>query len=133
MESFLRASEAMRFEGETRQQVYPWMERVLCQQQYHQQGRAARGLVRRYVGKMTGPATRRILQREYQLYGKPEYARLATISVAHLYNLRRQPRYRERRLCYVKTRPTAVAIGERRPPDAQGRPGFLRIDTVHQG
>src|SRR5207302_10318425 len=54
MESFLRASEAMRFEGETRQQVYPWMERVLCQQQYHQQGRAARGLVRRYVGKMTG-------------------------------------------------------------------------------
>jgi transposase InsO family protein len=186
MESFLRASEAMRFEGETRQQVYPWMERVLCQQQYHQQGRAARGLVRRYVGKMTGlsraqvtrliarygrcgrievapyrrhrfpqrytradvellalvdeahenlsgPATRRILQREYQLYGKPEYARLATISVAHLYNLRQQPRYRERRLCYVKTRPTAVAIGERRRPDAQGRPGFLRIDTVHQG
>ena len=186
MESFLRASEAMRFEGETRQQVYPWMERVLCQQQYHQQGRAARGLLRRYVGKMTGlsraqvtrliarygrcgrievapyrrhrfpqrytradvellalvdeahenlsgPATRRILEREYQLYGKPEYARLATISVAHLYNLRRQPRYRERRLCYVKTRPTTVAIGERRPPDAQGRPGFLRIDTVHQG
>src|SRR5260370_41763862 len=54
MESFLRASEAMRFEGETRQQVNPWMERVLCQRQYHQQGRAARGLVRRYVGKMTG-------------------------------------------------------------------------------
>ena len=173
MESFLRASEAMRFEGETRQQVYPWMERVLCQQQYHQQGRAARGLVRRYVGKMTGlsraqvtrliarygrcgrievapyrrhrfpqrytradvellalvdeahenlsgPATRRILQREYQLYGKPEYARLATISVAHLYNLRRQPRYRERRLCYVKTRPSAVpsANGARPMPKA---------------
>lgn len=46
MEAFLGASEAMRFEGETRQQVYPWMERVLCQQQYHRQGRAARGLVR---------------------------------------------------------------------------------------
>jgi predicted DNA-binding transcriptional regulator AlpA len=54
MEAFLGASEAMRFEGETRQQVYPWMERVLCQQQYHQQGRAARGLVRRYLAKMTG-------------------------------------------------------------------------------
>src|SRR5260370_27888578 len=78
---------------------------------------------------LSGHATRRILQREYQLHGKPEYARLATISVAHLYNLRRQPRYRERRLCYVKTRPTAVAIGERRPPDSQRRPGFLRIDT----
>src|ERR1017187_1826737 len=136
MEAFLGASGAMRFEGETRQQVYPWMERVLCQQQYHQQGRAARGLVRRYLAKMTGlsraqvtrliarygrcgrvdeahqilsgPATRRILQREHQHYGKPEYARLAAISVAHLYNLRQQPRYRERRLCYVKTRPTAV-------------------------
>ena len=54
MEAFLGASEAMRFEGETRQQVYPWMERVLCQQQYHQQGRGARGLVRRYLAKMTG-------------------------------------------------------------------------------
>ena len=58
---------------------------------------------------------------------------MATISVAHLYNLRQQPRYRERRLCYVKTRPTPVAIGQRRQPDPQGRPGFLRVDTVHQG
>lgn len=26
-----------------------------------------------------------------------------------------------------------VTIGERRRPDPQGRPGYLRIDTVHQG
>jgi len=26
-----------------------------------------------------------------------------------------------------------VAIGERRRPDPQGRPGYLRVDTVHQG
>ena len=26
-----------------------------------------------------------------------------------------------------------VAIGERRRPDPRGRPGFLRVDTVHQG
>jgi transposase InsO family protein len=82
---------------------------------------------------LSGPATRRILQREYQHYGKPEYERLASISVAHLYNLRRQPRSRERRLNYTKTKPTAVAIGERRRPDPQGQPGYLRIDTVHQG
>ena len=37
---------------------------------------------------LSGPATRRILEREYQQYGKQEYARLASISVAHLYNLR---------------------------------------------
>src|ERR1019366_972809 len=82
---------------------------------------------------LSGPATRRILERAYEQYGQPEYQRLATISVAHLYNLRQQPRYRERRLNYVKTKPTAVTIGERRRPDPQGQPGYLRVDTVHQG
>lgn len=82
---------------------------------------------------LSGPATRRILQREYQDYGKPEFERLAAISVAHLYNLRHHQRYRERRLHYTKTRPTAVSIGERRRPDPQGQPGYVRVDTVHQG
>ena len=82
---------------------------------------------------MSGPATRRILEREYGLFNKAEYARLATISVAHLYNLRKSQRYRERRLNYTKTRPTTVAIGERRKPTPRGRPGYLRLDTVHQG
>jgi len=82
---------------------------------------------------LSGPATRRILEREYQDYGKPEYQRLASISVAHLYNLRHHQRYRERRLNYTKTRPTVVSIGERRRPDPQGQPGYLRVDTVHQG
>jgi transposase InsO family protein len=82
---------------------------------------------------LSGPATRRILEREYRQYGKREFKRLASLSVSHLYNLRRQPRYRERRRHYVKTRPTAVAIGERRRPDPRGQPGYLRVDTVHQG
>ena len=82
---------------------------------------------------LSGPATQRILQREYQQYGKQEYKRLADISVAHLYNLRQRPRYRQQRLQYTKTRPPPVAIGERRRPQPQGRPGFLRVDTVHQG
>src|SRR5580704_18718885 len=82
---------------------------------------------------LSGPATRRVLEREVQVYGKQEYARLAGISVAHLYNLRKSQRYRERRLNYVKTRPTTVSIGERRKPDPQGQPGYLRLDTVHQG
>jgi hypothetical protein len=53
--------------------------------------------------------------------------------VAHRYNLRQQRRYRERRLNDTKTRPTPVSIGERRRPDPQGQPGYLRLDTVHQG
>jgi len=31
------------------------------------------------------------------------------------------------------TRSTQVRIGERRRPDPQGQPGFLRVDSVHQG
>lgn len=173
MRRFVAASEEIRFESKNRQQRYSWVERVLVQQEYARQGKAGRGLLRRYVEKMTGlsraqvtrliqrytssgrveatvdrrhrfaprytradiellasvdeahetlsgPATRRILEREVQLYGKQEYARLAAISVAHLYNLRRSQGYRERRLHYTKTRPTAVLIGERRRPDPQG-------------
>jgi transposase InsO family protein len=82
---------------------------------------------------LSGPATRRVLQREFREYGKPEFQRLASISNGHLYNLRRNPRYRQRLNHYQKTRPTPVAIGERRKPDAMGRPGYLRVDTVHQG
>ena len=44
---------------------------------------------------LSGPATRRILEREYQQYGKLEFQRLADISVAHLYNLRQRPKYRQ--------------------------------------
>jgi transposase InsO family protein len=83
--------------------------------------------------RLSGPATRCILQREYQRYGKLEYARLAQISVGHLYNLRNSTSYRKQAAVWEPTRPTAVSIGERKKPDPKGRPGFLRIDTVHQG
>ncbi len=82
---------------------------------------------------LSGPATQKILQREYHDYGQGEYERLAGISVSHLYNLRKSKGYRQKRLVYQRTRPTAGSIGERRKPDTQGRPGYLRIDTVHQG
>jgi transposase InsO family protein len=81
--------------------------------------------------RLSGPATRHILKREFEVYGKAEFARLARLSNGHLYNLRRTPRYGLR--SYEKTRPTAVSIGERRKPAPHGQPGFLRIDTVHQG
>jgi transposase InsO family protein len=83
--------------------------------------------------RMNGPATLRVLKREYQQYGKAEFVRLAEISVAHLYNLRGSVQYRKQAAVFEPTRPTAVSIGERRKPDPQGRPGFLRVDTVHQG
>ena len=186
IEQFLLAAKEVRFEASQREEIYGWVERLLCQQEYMGQGRRARGLLRRYLGKMTGlsraqltrlvgrylatgrvriktshrhrfptrytradiellaqvdeahetlsgPATRRIFEREFGHYGKLEFQRLAAISNGHLYNLRRTPRYRQRLKNYQKTRPSPVAIGERRRPNPRGRPGYLRVDTVHQG
>lgn len=82
---------------------------------------------------LSGPATKRILEREYQEYGQAAYQRLAAISVAHLYRLRSTPAYRKRNASYQPTRPTLIPIGERRQPQPQGAPGYLRVDTVHQG
>ncbi len=82
---------------------------------------------------LSGPAVRHIVEREYRVYGKREYQRLASTSPSHTYNLRRTADYGRHHLPITKTRARAVAIGERRRPDPGGRPGYLRVDTVHQG
>jgi transposase InsO family protein len=82
---------------------------------------------------LSGPATQKILHREFHDYGNERYQRLAGISAPHIYNLRKSRLYREKKITFQKTRPVKVSIGERRRPDPQGRPGYLRIDTVHQG
>jgi transposase len=186
IQAFLEASQDVCFHAEGRADIYAWVDRTLRQQSYPKQSRAHKGLLRRYVMKMTGlsraqvtrligqyektravratvyrrrrfprrytaadvallvevdqahgrlngPATRQILEREYTVFEQPQYERLATISVAHLYNLRRSEGYRRQRIDYSATRPTPVNIGERRKPDPGGQPGFVRVDTVHQG
>jgi len=82
---------------------------------------------------LSGPATVVLLRRAWRVYGDSRFERLAGLSVSHLYNLRQRPRYRALRRHFTKTRPTMIAIGVRRAPQPQGRPGFIRIDTVHQG
>jgi transposase InsO family protein len=184
--AFLEASGEIEFAAKGRQEVYEWVTQTLCEQEYWRQSREVKGLLRLYIGKMTGlsraqvtrliaryketgrvqekpyrrnrfksrytsadvellagvdeahgtlsgPATQKILCREFHDYGDGRYERLAAISVAHIYNLRKSRAYRTCRVEYQKTRPVQVAIGERRRPDPQGRPGYLRVDTVHQG
>ena len=84
-------------------------------------------------GQLCGAATKKLCERMYEAYGDSRYERLAGISVSHLYNLRRSIGYRRQRRQFDKTRPVRSQIGERRRPDPQGQPGFLRVDTVHQG
>src|ERR1039458_3344286 len=55
--------------------------------------------------RLSGPATCCILRREYERFGKAEYARLAQISVSHLYNLRNGTLYRKHAAVYQPTRP----------------------------
>jgi hypothetical protein len=89
--------------------------------------------VDRSHGNLSGPATKRILEREHYEYGQAAYERLAQISVAQIYRFRNSEGYRKRNTSYQPTRPTPIPIGERRKPRPEGRPGYLRIDTVHQG
>jgi transposase InsO family protein len=186
IQAFLEGSGEVGFKGQNREEVYGWVNQTLRQQRYEELKRSGRGLVRRYVERMTGlsraqttrlitvylggdevkpqpyrrrrfprrytgediallasldaahetlsgPATKKLLQRACYNFDDRRYQSLACISVAHLYRLRASRAYRERRIKYQATRPTPVSIGERRKPEPRGRPGYLRIDTVHQG
>lgn len=184
--ALLEATEEIRFAGRSRGEMYGWVEATLNQHGYRKQGRKGKGLLRSYLGRMTGlslaqvtrliskhapggevrakvyrrhrfastytrgdvellaavdqahetlngAATRKILGREFNEYGKPEYERLAGISVAHLYRLRKSRPYRQQRSHFTKTKSTTIAIGIRRCPEPEGLPGYIRVDTVHQG
>jgi len=186
MRAFLEGSEGVGFRAASGAEVYEWTKKTLCEQEYARLSREGKGLVKRYIAKMTGrsraqvtrmirqyldsgtvqsrrgrgkrfaarysdadvallaevdeahetlsgPATQKILYREFHEFADARFERLAEISVAHIYNLRKHRGYRERRLHFEKTRPVRTAIGERRRPDPAGRPGYLRVDTVHQG
>jgi transposase InsO family protein len=82
---------------------------------------------------LSGPATKVVLRRAFTIFGDARYARLSQISVSHLYNLRASEPYRKQRLVWHRTRPAPVAIGIRKAPAPEGVPGYIRIDTVHQG
>jgi hypothetical protein len=176
----------VRFAGQRREEVYGWVEQTLVRHQYASLDRPGKGLVRRYMARMTGlsraQVTRLItaamangpgesggvsahqvrhalhrgrrgsigLRRQgarqperagdethpgarVQRIWQAAYQRLAAISVAHLYRLRNSKGYRKRNTSYQPTRPTPIPIGERRKPQPHGSPGYLRIDTVHQG
>jgi len=84
-------------------------------------------------GTLSGPATKKLMERACEVFGEHGYERLATISVAHLYNLRKRSGYQRHRRVWTKTRPVSLPIGERRAPAPNNQPGYLRVDTVHQG
>lgn len=83
--------------------------------------------------RLNGYATQRILMREYEQYGKKEYETISKISVAHIYRLRQTRFYKSHSLTFEHTQAVQRNIGERAKPQPNGEPGFIRVDTVHQG
>jgi hypothetical protein len=75
-------------------------------------------------------ATKEILRREYEVFGKKEYQTIAKISHGHITNLRHAPIYKNFWINHTKAR--QIPIGVTRPPENFGRPGSIRIDSVSQ-
>jgi len=137
----------MKVSGYSRQQVTRLVKQYRDQGRLTRRQRTVNGFSRRFTDRdirllaemderhnsPNGPAMRKLCERAYRLFGQTEYQRLASISVAHLYNLRKSKVYLRQRRTLEKTRPRASHIGERRKPRPNGQPGYIRIDTVHQG
>lgn len=83
--------------------------------------------------RLNGVATKRILISEWKNYHKSEFKNLKSISVSRIYGLRQTRQYISRSTTFTDTDPVQRNIGERRKPDPQGKPGYLRVDSVHQG
>ena len=100
--AFLESSDELRFEASDRRELYEWVERTLVQQEYQRLTRQNKGLVRRYLAKMTGlgraQVTRLIVQyrqrgevrakayRRHRFatrYGAQDIALLAEVDEAH--------------------------------------------------
>jgi len=80
-----------------------------------------------------GPAIVHLLRRAFCVYGDQRYERLSKLSVSHLYNLRKSTGYQALRSHFTKTRTVCNPIGVRKAPRPNGRAGWVRIDSVHQG
>lgn len=80
-----------------------------------------------------GKAVKQTMLDMYHIYGDVRFEKLKQISVSHFYNLRDTNIFQSRILNYTKTRPAKANIGIRRKPTPFGKPGFLRVDSVHQG
>lgn len=84
-------------------------------------------------GTLSGPATRKLFVRACDVFGDDRFVRLKNISVSHIYNLRKRRQYLSQAMTFTKTQATAIPIGERRKPFPNGKPGYIRVDSVHQG
>lgn len=186
LEQFLGGAQICSYEVlSSKDERYEWVQKTLVQFRYAQLSKPDKGIVTRYLCRISGYSQAQIkrLIRQYNQTGQcvrkqrtsngfsrrytdtdirllaemdelhetpcgavvkklcaralaqgdSRYERLALISASHIYNLRGSTSYQQRRRHFEKTRAKPSSIGERRKPSPEGRPGYLRVDTVHQG
>ncbi len=185
LDNFLRASKGLIFSGGNKKAKYEWIKDLLNRVRFRHLSKKERGIVREYIGKVTGysvpqitrllskyisgklfvkeyqrhrfitkysasdiaflaktdnahsrlngVATKAIFQREYLTYHHLEYEKISKISVAYIYILRGSMFYQTHSLTFKNTQAVKRNIGERRKPEPNGKPGYIRINTVHQG
>lgn len=134
--------------GYSRQQITRLIERFKKQGKLKRYQKTTNGFEHRYTSEdikllaqldqrhdtPNGQMVKKLCERAYEVFNDQEYVRLAGISTSHIYNLRKSKGYKSQRRHFVKTKSLKSAhIGERRKPEPDGRPGYIRIDTVHQG
>lgn len=137
----------MKISGYSRQQLTRLIKQYSKTGKIRRTQQTLRGFPRRYtredIGRLaelddlhespSGAVIKKLCERAHEQFQEVGYERLASISVSHIYNLRGGKTYRQMRRHFAKTRPRKSTIGERRKPHPNGLPGYLRVDTVHQG
>ena len=101
-------------------------------QLYTREDRELLALIDNETGRMAGTLTAQFCADQFAA-GDERFLRLKDVSSATIYRLRKDKRYEALSITIEKTKPVQVPIGERRKPDPEGEPGFIRVDTVHQG
>ncbi|MCL5018923.1 MAG: integrase [Patescibacteria group bacterium] len=80
--------------------------------------------------RLSEDATKKILEREYEVFGKKDYQTIARVSHSHITNLRHCPMYKSSWINHTKSR--QIPIGMTMPPKNYGKPGSIRVDSVSQ-
>ena len=80
--------------------------------------------------RLSEGATKEVLRREFEEFGHTNYQTISRISHSHITNLRHSQVYSSHWINHTKAR--QIPIGITMPPENYGRPGSIRVDTVHQ-
>ena len=83
--------------------------------------------------KPCGHVIKKLCERSFVKFNDIEFETLSKISVSQIYNLRQSKTYKQQAQSFTKTKSKRSTIGTRQKPKPEGRPGYIRVDTVHQG